>query len=63
MDAAPENIELCRELIGLGNFALVGLHPPTEFEADSFDLIYSSHVFCHFAEEFTGNGSRSWSAS
>jgi SAM-dependent methyltransferase len=50
VDAWPLAIDLCRQTGARGNYLAIDHHPPTEFAAESFDLIYAYSVFSHLAE-------------
>ena len=48
IDIDPDNIQWCQENIRQAEFAPIGLHPPTRFASESFDLVYGISVFTIF---------------
>lgn len=50
IDIDPDNIAWCRENIADAQFESIGLHPPSRFADESFDLVYGISVFTHLAE-------------
>ena len=50
IDIDPDNIAWCRENIAQADFESIGLHPPSRFGDESFDLVYGISVFTHLAE-------------
>lgn len=50
IDIDPDNIQWCKENIPQAEFAPIGLHPPTRFADESFDLVYGISVFTHLSE-------------
>jgi SAM-dependent methyltransferase len=50
VDIDPDNIQWCKENIPQTEFASIGLHPPTHFANESFDLVYGISVFTHLSE-------------
>lgn len=50
IDIDPDNIQWCKENIPQAEFAPIGLHPPTPFAGESFDLVYGISVFTHLSE-------------
>jgi ubiquinone/menaquinone biosynthesis C-methylase UbiE len=51
-DPVEEMIQLCKSQNKWANFEHINSNPPTSFEDNSFDLIYSFSVFSHLSEEF-----------
>ena len=49
-DVEKENLRWCREQLSYGRFLDAPLHPPTELEPDSFDLLIGISVFSHLNE-------------
>lgn len=49
-DIDPDNIQWCKENVPQAEFAAIGLHPPTRFASESFDLVYGISVFTHLSE-------------
>jgi ubiquinone/menaquinone biosynthesis C-methylase UbiE len=56
IDCINEMIDLCKETNPWCNFSVNDPQPPTQLEANSFDLIYAYSVFSHLSE----NTSASW---
>ena len=50
IDIDPDNIQWCQENVPQAKFAPIGLHPPTRFASESFDLVYGISVFTHLSE-------------
>ena len=50
-DVDPEMVNLCTSLFGCCRFVTVNAHPPSLFEANSFELIYAYSVFSHLSED------------
>lgn len=50
IDIDPDNIQWCQENIAQAEFAPIGLHPPTRFASESFDLVYGISVFTHLSQ-------------
>ena len=50
-DPVPEMIELNKKQNKWCNFQLIDASPPTPFQDNTFDLIYSFSVFSHLSEE------------
>lgn len=50
IDIDPDNIQWCQENIPQAEFAPIGLHPPTRFASENFDLVYGISVFTHLSE-------------
>ena len=50
VDIDADNVSWCRRHLPFGDFHLVGLHPPTELEPSSFDLLIGISVFTHLRE-------------
>jgi GT2 family glycosyltransferase/SAM-dependent methyltransferase len=51
VDQSAEAVQVCRETNKWCRFTLIGAHPPTPLEAESFGLIYLYSVFSHLPEE------------
>jgi SAM-dependent methyltransferase len=51
-DPTSEMITLCNEQNKWANFETINPDPPTPFEENSFDMIYSFSVFSHLSEDF-----------
>ena len=51
IDIDQYNVDWCRANLQGGDFSRCGFNPPTEFPADSFDLIYAHSVFTHLSLE------------
>jgi ubiquinone/menaquinone biosynthesis C-methylase UbiE len=51
-DPVPEMIQLCKEQNKCANFELINSNPPTSFDNNTFDLVYSFSVFSHLSEDF-----------
>jgi SAM-dependent methyltransferase len=47
IDIDQDNVNWCREHFNFGEYRVAPLHPPTSFEAGSFDLIIGVSVFSH----------------
>lgn len=56
IDVDPEIVSFCSQNMHYGNYRTVQPLPATEFEANSFDLIFAYSVFSHLAEP----AARSW---
>jgi SAM-dependent methyltransferase len=50
IDIDPNNIQWCKENVPQAEFAAIGLHPPTRFASESFDLVYGISVFTHLSQ-------------
>ena len=50
IDIDPDNIQWCKQNIAQAEFESIGLHPPTRFDDESFDLVYGISVFTHLSE-------------
>ncbi len=50
IDIDPDNITWCKQNIAQAEFESIGLHPPTRFGDESFDLVYGISVFTHLSE-------------
>jgi len=50
-DPIPEMITICKEKNKWCNFANIGTTPPTQFQNNTFELIFSFSVFSHLSEE------------
>ena len=51
-DPVPEMITLCKAQNEWANFELINPDPPTSFQDNTFDMIYSFSVFSHLSEDF-----------
>ena len=51
-DPVPEMITLCKAQNKWANFELINSDPPTSFQDNTFDMIYSFSVFSHLSEDF-----------
>ena len=51
-DPVPEMIQLCKDQNKWANFESINSDPPTSFENNTFDMIYSFSVFSHLSEDF-----------
>jgi SAM-dependent methyltransferase len=51
-DPVADMITICREQNKWCNFEHIDTNPPTPFQNDSFDMIYSFSVFSHLSEKF-----------
>ncbi len=51
-DPVPEMITLCKAQNKWANFELINPDPPTSFQDNTFDMIYSFSVFSHLSEDF-----------
>jgi 2-polyprenyl-3-methyl-5-hydroxy-6-metoxy-1,4-benzoquinol methylase len=51
IDIDSDNVEWCRKHFKFGEYRLAPLHPPTDLQAESFDLIIGISVFSHLREE------------
>lgn len=51
IDVDPEFTTLTRQLFGSDRFELCPPFPPTEYAADTFDLVYAYSVFSHLSEK------------
>jgi 2-polyprenyl-3-methyl-5-hydroxy-6-metoxy-1,4-benzoquinol methylase len=51
VDPGRDMIELCQNLNKWCNFKAINTKPPSPFEDETFDLIYSFSVFSHLSEE------------
>ena len=49
IDIDQYNVDWCRANLPGGDFRRCGFNPPTEFPANSFDLIYAHSVFTHLS--------------
>lgn len=50
VDVAPQMVEICKNTIPDGTFALIEPAPPVHFASNSFDIVYAYSVFSHLAE-------------
>jgi ubiquinone/menaquinone biosynthesis C-methylase UbiE len=50
VDVDPAMIDFCNTHMGHGNYETIQPHPPIEFEANSFNVIFAYSVFSHLAE-------------
>lgn len=50
IDIDPDNITWCKQNIDQAAFESIGLHPPSRFRDESFDLVYGISVFTHLSE-------------
>ena len=48
-DINEQLIRWCKENIPFGRFTVNNLHPPTQFEDNTFDLLYAFSIFTHLA--------------
>ena len=53
VDVNPYMIQVCKETLGLGNYEVTPSAPPTEFNNDTFDIIFAYSVFSHLNERLT----------
>ncbi len=51
-DPVPEMITLCKSQNKWANFELINPDPPSSFQDNTFDMIYSFSVFSHLSEDF-----------
>lgn len=51
IDIDKDNVNWCRDHFKFGEYRAAPLHPPTDFEADRFDLIIGISVFSHLREK------------
>ncbi len=51
VDIDADNVNWCRQNIGIGRFLDIPLHPPTGLEEGSFDLLLGISVFTHLYEQ------------
>ena len=47
IDVDPMMIDICKNTLHYGNYLVTTPAPPTEFQNDSFDIIYAYSVFSH----------------
>lgn len=50
IDIDPDNITWCKQNIAQAEFESIGLHPPSRFDDEAFDLVYGISVFTHLSE-------------
>jgi SAM-dependent methyltransferase len=51
-DPVSDMVDLCKQQNAWCNFQHIATTPPTSFEDNTFDLIYSYSVFSHLSEDF-----------
>lgn len=51
LDVMPAMIETCKSTMQYGNFSIINPEPPTNFAANTFDIIFAFSVFSHLAED------------
>jgi 2-polyprenyl-3-methyl-5-hydroxy-6-metoxy-1,4-benzoquinol methylase len=50
VDVDADNVQWCATHLPVGTFRSIGLHPPTPFDAASFDLVIGVSIFTHLSE-------------